>query len=283
MQNHQVLLIGGPIRSGTTVIHRALCTGQNTNPFISESWFLADIMRIYRSSMWRYEMRHLDQFGDVKNFKEVICASIRQYLTLVSAKHNDPELLVLKHPDLTSSFPDLAENFSHFKFLVIVRDPRDVIASMLRVAERHKESRLNARQSQTHEIIDFCKNYISFYENIFKRMRVFKNNLMFMKYEDFVSNTEAQLAKISKLSGAKYDVEKAVEFQPEHAKAAYFNREERMKDGFGSAFWSEQYTQSLTSEKIGAYKKDLNADQIKEIETRLQGIGQKFGYWGSAA
>ena len=106
---------------------------------------------------------------------------------------------------------------------------------------------------------------------------------MFMKYEDFVSNTEAQLAKISKFSGAKYDVEKAVKFQPEHAKAAYFNREERMKDGFGGAFWSEQYTQSLTSEKIGAYKKDLNTDQIKEIEIQLQGIGQKFGYWGSVA
>ena len=106
---------------------------------------------------------------------------------------------------------------------------------------------------------------------------------MFIKYEDFVTNTEAQLALISKFSGVKYDAVKAVEFQPEHAKAAYLNREERMKDSFGSAFWSEQYTESLTTEKIGSYEKDLNPDQIKEIETHLQGIGQKFGYWGSAA
>jgi len=283
LQNHQVLLIGGAMRSGTTVIHRVLCTGENTNPYISESWFLADIMRLYNWNLTRYEVRHSDQFGDVKNFREVTWSNIRQYLSLVSAKYNDPELLVLKHPELTYYFPELAKNFSNFKFVVIVRDPRDVIASMLRVAKRHKESRLITPQTEIVEIKDFCRNYAAYYESVFKNMHVFKNKLMFVKYEDFVSNTKEQLALISKFSGAKYDADKAAEFQPEHAQALNFNREERLKDKFSGAFWSEQYTESLTSEKIGSYEKDLNPDQIKEIETRLQGIGQKFGYWGGAA
>ena len=280
LQNHQVVLIGGAMRSGTTVIHRVLCTGENTNPYISESWFLADIMRLYGWNLTRYDVRHSDQFGHVKNFREVIWSCIRQYLSLVSVKYNDPELLILKHPELTYFFPELANNFSNFKFIVIVRDPRDVIASMLRVAKRHKEEKLITPQTEIVDIKDFCKSYSAYYENVFKNMNLLKNKLLFVKYENFVSNTKEQLALISEFSGAKYNYQKAVDFQPEHALALNFNKEERLKDKFSGAFWSEQYTQSLTSDKIGTYKSELNANQVKEIETHLDEIGRKFGYWG---
>ena len=279
MQNHQVLLIGGAMRSGTTVIHRVLCTGENTNPYISESWFLADIMRLYGWNLTRYDVRHSDQFGDVSNFREVIWSNIRQYLSLVSVKYNDPELLVLKHPELTYYFPELARNFSNFKFIVIVRDPRDVIASMLRVAKRHKEHRLITPQTELVEIKDFCKSYRGYYENIFKNMGLFKDKLLFVKYEDFVLNTKDSLAAISKFSRAKYDYDKAVDFQPEHAQALNFNKEERLKDKFSGAFWSEQYTQSLTSDNVGSYQNELSASQVEEVEANLNFIGTKFGYW----
>lgn len=274
-----VLLIGGAMRSGTTVIHRALCTAENSNPYISESWYLSDIMRLYRWNLMRYDVRHADQFGNVKNFRELIWLNIRQYLSLVSVKYNDPELLVIKHPELTYHFSELSRVFQNFKFIVIVRDPRDVIASIIKVAERHTENKIISPQTQLTDIKQHCDHYISYYADVLNNLGKFNNRLIFVKYENFMNEPDNELQRISQFSGAKYDTRRAMEFLPEHAAAANFDKKSREEDPFSGAFWSDSYTESITTDRIGKYKDVLNAAQIEEIQQRLQAIGSRFGYW----
>ena len=276
---HNVLLIGGAMRSGTTVIHRSLCTAENSNPYISESWFLSDIMRLYRWNLTRYNVRHADQFGDVRNFKELIWLNIRQYLTLVSVKYNDPEKLILKHPELTYYFYELSKHFHNFKFIVIVRDPRDVIASIIRVAGRHIKNKISSPQTDLVDIKKHCEHYAAYYADVIKNLGNFYNRLMFVKYEDFMNEPNKQLLRISQFSGARYDTNRAIEFLPEHASSPNFDKEEREKDSFSGAFWSDSYTQPISTDRIGRYKEVLNDEQIKEIERRLQPFGNRFNYW----
>lgn len=276
---HNVLLIGGAMRSGTTVIHRSLCTAENSNPYISESWFLSDIMRLYRWNLTRYNVRHADQFGDVRNFKELIWLNIRQYLTLVSVKYNDPEKLILKHPELTYYFHELSKHFHNFKFIVIVRDPRDVIASIIRVAERHIKNKISSPQTNLVDINKHCEHYAAYYADVIKNLGDFYNRLIFVKYEDFMNEPSKQLLRISQFSGARYDTNRAIEFLPEHASSPNFDKEEREKDSFSGAFWSDSYTQSISTDRIGRYKEVLNDEQVKEIERRLQPFGNRFNYW----
>jgi len=278
---HNVLFVGGAMRSGTTVIHRALCTAENSNPYISESWFLSDIMRLYRWNLTRYNVRHADQFGDVRNFRELIWLNIRQYISLVSVKYNDPEKLILKHPELTYYFFELSKHFQNFKFIVIVRDPRDVIASIIKVAERHKESNISSPQTEIVNVKQHCDNYSSYYIDIINNIEHFDNRLIFVKYEDFVNSPGTQLLRISQFSGARYDADRAVEFLPEHASSQNFNKQIREEDPFSGAFWSDSYTESISTSRIGRYKEVLNDAQIEEIEQRLQFFGNRFNYWNS--
>ncbi|MES2013577.1 MAG: sulfotransferase [Pseudomonadota bacterium] len=274
-----VVLIGGAMRSGTTVIHRALCSAENSNPYISESWFLSDIMRLYRWNLTRYDVRHADQFGNVRNFRELIWLNIRQYLSMVSIKHNDPELLILKHPELTYYFHELSQQFNNFRFIVIVRDPRDVIASIIEVGERHKKNQISSPQTELVNIKAHCDSYISYYSDVLRNLGNYGNRLLIIKYEDFVNDPNNELQRISQFTGARYDANRAVDFLPEHASALNFNKDEREKDPFSGAFWSDAYTKPISADRIGRHKKILSAEQIEEIERRLDLFGNKFNYW----
>lgn len=276
------LLIGGAMRSGTTVIHRALCTAENSNPYISESWFLSDIMRLYRWNLTRYDVRHADQFGNVRNFRELIWLNIRQYLSTVSVKYNDPEVLVLKHPELTYYFPELSRQFGNFRFVVIVRDPRDVITSVMEVAERHKKNKIISPQTELVNIKKHCDNYIAYYLDVLNNVELFQNRLLFVRYEDFMNDPGKELRRIAQMAGLRYDTQRATDFLPEHASARNFNKEVREKDPFSGAFWSELYTKPLSTDRIGRFKDVLSGEQINEIERRLDRFGNRFNYWVTA-
>jgi len=274
-----VCIIGGAMRSGTTVIHRCLCTGKNTNPYISESWFLADLMRMYRWNLTRYDTRNLDQFGDVENFKNLIWSDVREYLSYVSIKYHDPEVLMLKHPELTYHFVELYSVFKEFKFITIVRDPRDVVASMIKVKNKHEENSIISPQTETKTIKGQCSAYLNYYINLLKYSEQMKSRLLFIKYEDFVTNPSVELNRVTEFTGATYDTSIATEFLPEHAKSPNLIKENRLKDNFSGAFWSDDYQKSITSKNIGQYKNILNTSEIKEIENLLGAFGVKFNYW----
>ena len=277
MKKRQVVLIGGAMRSGTTVIHRALCAGENTNPYISESWYLLDVMRIYKWNLTRYDVRNADQFGSIENFKDVVFDNFRKYVTLVSAKYNDPDVIVLKHPELTRYFNDISDYFDDWKFIVIVRDPRDVIASIKRVQKRHQESGLHTPQTELRSISDFCLEYLSYYNTVdFSKL---KGKHIFLKYEDFVMNASDQLTKVAMFTGAKYDPDKALKFSDEHQKAANFDKEKRLEDKFAGAFWSDMYTKDISDASIGSYKNQLTEVEVAEIQQRIGDFGRAFGYW----
>jgi protein-tyrosine sulfotransferase len=278
-QEQNVLLIGGAMRSGTTVIHRVLCSAENTNPYISESWFLSDIMRMYRWNLTRYDVRHADQFGSVRNFRDLIWMNVRHYLSMVSAKYNDPEILVLKHPELTYYFHELSQRFHNFRFVVIVRDPRDVIASVMEVAQRHHNNRIASPQTELTDMKQHCDNYLGYYTDVLHHIDDFGGRLLFVKYEDFMAQPEQSLQRISQFAGPRYDVSRAIDFLPEHASAPNFNKNEREKDPFSGAFWSDAYTQPINTSRIGRYKEVMNAQQIEEVERRLDLFGNRFGYW----
>jgi hypothetical protein len=204
---------------------------------------------------------------------------VRQYLQLVSQKYNNPQVLVLKHPELTYYFSELAANFHQFKFVVIVRDPRDVIASMIKVGARHHESKILTPQSEVKTIEQHCDNYFTYYRDVFQNYSFLKDRLIFVKYENFMQNPAVELARVSALTGAVYQVDKAVQFLPEHAAAANFNPAIRKEDAFSGAFWSDAYTQPLTSDRIGSFKSVLDSRQIDAIQQKLAFFGKEFGYW----
>ena len=267
------------MRSGTTVIHRALCTAKNSNPYISESWYLNDLFNMYDWNLTRFDVRHKDQFGDTSKLAELIYLNLKYYMDMVSAKYDNPELLILKHPELTRHFLSVRQLAHQAKFLVIVRDPRDVIASIKAVNVKHKADNVSSPHSHFKTMAEYCSFYSGYYKLVIEQRAAFKNDLMFVRYEDIVRDPVNSFARVSSFCGAVYEGDEMIKFDPSHAKALNLTPELRLKDPLSGAFWSDLYTKELSPDSIGKHKKMLTAGEIKEIEVLLSGMGKTFEYW----
>ena len=267
------------MRSGTTVIHRALCTARNSNPYISESWFLHDLFHLFKWNMQRFEVRLQDQFGVPQQFAQLIKLNYDYYIDMVSAKYEKPEVLILKHPELTRHFTLIRQLAPETKFLVIVRDPRDVIASIKDVNARHRDTYVISPHSNFRTMGEYCDFYSSYYDDVFAKRADFGPNLMFVRYEDLVSDPVNSFARIGDFSGADYQGDEMTKFTDEHARAANFSKDVRLKDPMSGAYWSDLYTKDLSTEGIGKHKKSLSKSEIGEIQKKLSGFGKSFKYW----
>lgn len=276
----RVLMIGGAMRSGTTVIHRALCTAVNSNPYVSESWFLRDLLAMYGFRLARFEIMGADQFRSRDDYVSLIADDVERYLRLVSARHSDPEVLILKHPELIRYFAELARLSPRMLFLAIVRDPRDVVASMKAVRARNERDRSPGPLAGMRSLESLCHFYASHYAGILDSADSLEGRLRIIRYEDAMRRPEEVIAAVGAFCGARYDLAAASEFQAAHAQSPTFDKAQRMQDPFARAFWSDLYTEKLSEERIGTYAQQLSPAEIAEIEHRLAAIGTRFGYWG---
>ena len=276
----RVLMIGGAMRSGTTVIHRALCTARNSNPYVSESWFLRDLLAMYSFRLARFELMGTDQFPSRGDYVRLVADDVERYLGLVSERHCNPEVLILKHPELIRYFTELATLSPRMAFLAIVRDPRDVVASMKAVRERHERDRSPGPLAGMRSIEALCGFYASHYVGILASGDSLEGRLLIVRYEDAMRRPEEAIGRIGAFCGARYDLAAASEFQAAHAQSPTFDKDRRMQDPFARAFWSDLYTKPLTEERIGTFAQLLSPAEITEIEDRLASLGTRFGYWG---
>src|SRR3546814_1868167 len=77
----------------------------------------------------------------------------------------------LKSPELSTYFPHAADLFPEARFVISVRDPKDTIASMIEVGERHRRSGVNSFLAAAGRNIDaLSKSYRQFYLPVMQTM-----------------------------------------------------------------------------------------------------------------
>ena len=275
----RILLIGGAMRSGTTIIHRALCTAENCNPHLSESWLIRDIVTLYKNRVARFESMGADQFGSIINFRELIRINVQYYIRLVSARYDDPEVLILKHPELSRYFVELAGLFPGMQFLAVVRDPRDVIASMKEVQAQNARDGYEGPFSVFQNLQQLCFYYHLHYERLLAVDNADPNRMRFLRYEDAMREPQTMIADVGAMCGLRYEPEKIASFDESRTASGTFDKKNRKADPLRRGFWSDLYTKDITEERIGRYKSILTDDEIKEVEKLLAMIGNRFGYW----
>jgi hypothetical protein len=266
------------MRSGTTAIHRALCTARNSNPYVNEAWFLRNLMALYRMSIPRYDFHLADQFGELSNYQELMRLNVEYYLGMISARYGHPDVLILKHPELIQSVRELALLVPGFHFLAIVRDPRDVIASMKRIRERQAADGVTSLVTKFRGIAAMCAHFSRQYEGALG-LAGEGLPLRIVRYEDVMRDPKTEIAAIGAFCGAEYDLEAIPAYARERAAGSSLDRDFRLKDRLSRAYWSDLYAKDLSPERIGRFAETLSAGEIAEIESRLGEFGRRFGYW----
>jgi LPS sulfotransferase NodH len=182
-----IIFVGGAPRSGTTLLQNML----DSHPDISggpEFLHLPDIIRLRKSMQHSLRKGWLEEYctNDIadKHLKQLIC----NFLLPIS-KNKDTSFISEKTPANIIVFSDLAELFPDAFFLQILRDPRAVVASMLKVGRRGKK---NGMQTQpfTRNIVD-AVNYL---RTCYAKGTAFQTGngrkLLTLKYEALVTQPE---------------------------------------------------------------------------------------------
>ena len=272
----KIVFVGGAMRGGTTLLQRILCSTPATNPLITECRYLFSVMRQYDETQRHFDLRGRDYFGSPEALAEFARDTCRRFLLATRANYPRAETLVLKSPQLTRFFPLLARWFPGLLFVVVVRDPRDTIASMIEVAERHRrEGVASDNADHGRDMARLCATFLSNYAPLFADKEALANRLLLLRYEDLVRDANC-IAALARFTGLALDPGVAMS----GARPADLpSLQARKGSAFSAAFYSPLWSEGVTDSRIGAFRDRLTSTEIAEVERFCADFARAFGYW----
>lgn len=269
--------VGGSQRSGTTLLQTILCQDESVNPLIQEAKYLRHLVTAYRFGKHQFKAETKDYFKNPKAYYAFNARMVRTFIQNTRAQFPKAKHLVLREPHLTVLFPELAELLPKAKFLCIVRDPRDVLASMIKVGARLKdqgtETDIMSRLFLSRDIPALCRHYLSFYGPALKAgSGALKQRLLLLRYEDLVGAPEAEVAKVREFTGIGLK-----NFDP--GKNLETGRVDFSKlDKYRKAWTSPENSQKITDTRIGTYKEVLSEAECAAVTENCRKFMERFKY-----
>lgn len=269
--------IGGSQRSGTTLVQTILCQDPSVNPLIQEAKYLRHLMTAYRFGKAQFKTETKDYFKDMDSYLEFNKTIVRSFVKNARTLFPKAQHLALREPHLTMLFPDLAELMPRAKFICVVRDPRDVVASMIQVGERLGKEGISqepmARLFISRDVPALCRHYVSFYAPSLKSKKPgLRRRMLLVKYEDLVTAPEPQLDKLRKFTGIPLKNFDAGQ-DPDTGRVDYSKI-----DKYRKAWATEEYSQKITDARVGSYKKVLSDAEVAAVAENCSGFIQRFKY-----
>jgi Sulfotransferase family len=278
MAAEQVIFVGGSMRSGTTLVQRILCAGKGAHPLPAECQYLVALLAAYREGSRGFDLFGRDYFGSVGAFDEFNRRILEAFLALARQRLGAPEHLVLKRPELAHHFSDLAHLLPRPRFLLVVRDPRDTIASMLEVGERHAARGVAGPLAAMGRDMDRLSGFfLEYYRDAYSHTDRLTGRLMTLKYENLVADPDAALAALARFTGIALDRASLAAPDPATVSGAWASM--AGDAAYSGAFWSESWMKALSGDSVGRYRQALSAAEIAVIEARCGGFARNFKYW----
>ncbi len=275
--NH--IFVGGSQRSGTTLLNKFLCLDQHTNSKIAEASYLRELMTAYKNALLDFDHDTADYFDDTHDLKQFHSSIINLFLHRCVNRLSNNSRLVLKEPHLTQLFPELFDLVPHSLFILIARDPRDIISSMLQVGERMKaQGQSHFFQQRNIELL--CQHILSFYApSLNYQNEGFRKRLMIIKYEDLIldtTNVQTALANFTQLD-LNFDSntnpnesmlgKKSEKIDPDHpGKKRY------------QAWITPNNSKTINDSSIESYKHVLSKEEIIKINHHMKSYMDIFDY-----
>jgi len=199
------LFVGGSQRSGTTVLQKFLCMDSQTTPKLAEASYLRLLLQAYQQGKYDFEHDTGSYFVTPEDFRHFHAGLIYSFLQRTLAQYPSARTLVLKEPHLTQLFIELAELVPDSKLILIMRDPRDILASMIDVGLRMKKLG-QSHFFQQRNIEQLSQHIKSFYAPTLNNTDpTFKARYLVIRYEDLIQHSADIKQRISAFSGLALD------------------------------------------------------------------------------
>lgn len=264
-----LFLIGGSQRTGTTLLQSILCSDQLTNQFIGEASYFRALIDSYLVGQNEFEASEKYVFKSLAKLQQFSRHMLESYLKVLSDSHPSAQHFILKEPHLSFYFSIIFQLLKEVKFLIMVRDPRDTLASMLQVKNKLIAQNMSHFFVQA-SFIQLIQHYNSFYQHTLGiENSSFQVKCLYIKYEDLVSFTDATLNKVRLFTGLPLKVFNKKEPWTEEASNSFQTP---------SAWVTPNYFKGINTDSIGLYKKTLKASELYQIQQECRWIMDKFGY-----
>jgi len=258
----KVIIIGGAERTGTTLAQTIVSNAFGKSPLLPEAHVLCDVIAAYKRAKvtWNKTMLFFETMDDLKVF---FSRTIQNFLKCIHSRY-DTDLFVLKDPNFSKFFTEITELIPESLQILCVRDPRDIVASYMKIGERDKENNIRSRYS-VRDVDYICGKINQFYKNFFTDG--FPSTLPIVKYEEIVVNPDSVLQMLSKTFGLKFKM-------PNYSEMTWLNEHSRHK----KTWITELEGHPPTIKSIGDYKKKLSLSEIYKIERDCEHVMKFFGY-----
>lgn len=189
----QFIFVGGAPRSGTTLLQNML----DSHPDIfggPEFIHLPDIITLQQKLNGSVSRRWIDLFCDQDDVNSAIRELI-EGLLLPIAKDHSGCYLSEKTPGNVLVFSQLLELFPGARFIFLVRDPRAVVSSMLKVGQRAEDKGIKTAVF-TENVHQATKYTAKCLEAGFRAVAADPTRVSVMTYENLVTDPEAESRRL---------------------------------------------------------------------------------------
>lgn len=267
------------MRTGTTVLQSVLCSSERTNKVIHECQYLAAQMALFAARFQAFSVLDESYFSSGDALMEFTTGIVCNFLALARKRYKSPKVLVLKTPELTPFFPYLMQMLPEAKFVVSVREPKDTIASMIKVGERQvRRGEPPFFQGSARDVAQFVTHYRSYYAPLFEHLNKAgasaRARVMFVSYERLLTDTASTVAALGRFSGidlGRFDKNAAWRSEV-HGAAG------NVEDGKISAWQTELEGGKLSMARMGRYAEVLTEQEIAQVDALSVDICRVFGY-----
>ena len=196
-----VIIIGAP-RSGTTLLSGLITGNDRCVPNIPECTYITQIMKHYYDIVNYSDKARFSIYA--RDNETLLCVykkHVENMLGIVLSQFNNVsyDSLVLKDPEL-SLYADLIPLFfQNSKIIYIVRDPRAIIASMIKVFIKKDSSLVDKNGDCSSDLLIQVTNDIFNYFYVIHESRAYKDGLIHtVGYENVVESDDNTLVELEK-------------------------------------------------------------------------------------
>lgn len=184
-------------------------------------------------------------------------AALLRYLYEKEAAHDGASHLLVKENHCYSLAPFLIAHFPTCRFLVLVRDPRDVAGSWANTKgiPGGIEKAVDVWLTDQRRAID-----------LYSQLRD-AGRSMVVRYEDLLTDTESTLGRITSWMGLVYD----------EAMVRFYEHPRTQRNARRIEAWSN-LSKGIMHDNYAKFSKSLTPEEIEYVEIRCGELMRRFGY-----
>ena len=230
--------------------------------------YISDLESSKRIEDWKMDYAQLKEKIVQENPDNYAKLGEIVYVFYGEQKGKKAKVIADKNNYYINHFNDLNEIWPDAKYILVVRDGRDVACSYLNMETLVTNSPYKPKLST--DIKTIAKEWLTNNQNVLSFSESLNNNqFMVIRYEDFVTNSELYLTKVCNFLG--------LNFEPEMLNY-YIKNAKEQDEPLSSLDWKKKTLEKPDKENIGKYKMELEKESIVEFNAIATDLLQKFNY-----